>query len=208
MTAEYTDRDWLQILCGLGVRPFTAAKWQHPFADEVQPAKFSAGEADILDWLPQILHESAMLECVEERLIYNPERICRVWPSRFPTLAAAIPYAQQPQKLANKVYANRMGNGPEASGDGFRYRGRSPIQLTGRAAYAHVGDLVGQDLLGLPELMEQPRYGLEAAIAWWEDRISDDMLSDQVRLRRRVNGGTLGIEHVAGLRVKLAEMMA
>lgn len=203
-----TDSDWLEILAGLGVRPFTAAKWQHPFADEVQPENFSAGEADLIDWLPQILHESAMLECMEERLVYNPERICRVWPSRFPTLADAIPCSQNPQRLANTVYANRMGNGPYASGDGYRYRGRGPIQLTGRAAYDHVGDLIGQDLVGLPELMEQPRFGLQASIAWWEDRISDDMLSDQVKLRRRVNGGVLGLEHVAGLRTRLAELIA
>lgn len=203
-----TDHDWLEILAGLGVRPLTAAKWQHPFADEVQPEKFSQGVRDLLDWLPQILHESAMLECTSERLSYTPERIVQVWPSRFPTLASAIPYAHSPAKLANKVYADRMGNGPESSGDGYRFRGRGPIQLTGRAGYAHVGDLIGQDLTSLPELMEQPRFGLEAAIAWWENKVPDEMLGDQVRLRRRVNGGTLGLAHVAGLRVKLQELLA
>jgi len=203
-----TDREWLEILSGLGVRPLTAARWQHPFEDEVQPQKFSDGIRDLLDFLPQILHESAMLECVEERLSYNPERICAVWPARFTTVASAVPYAFSPAKLANCVYANRMGNGPPETGDGYRYRGRSPIQLTGRAAYAHVGDLVGQDLLEVPELACECRYGLEIAIAWWEDRIPDEMLGDQVRLRRRVNGGTLGLEHVAGLRVRLSEMLA
>ena len=203
-----TDHDWLEILAGMGVRPVTAARWQHPFADEMQPDKFSQGISDLLDFLPQILHESAMLECTEERLSYTPERIRQVWPSRFPTLASALPYSHSPAKLANHVYANRMGNGDESSGDGFAFRGRGVIQLTGRAGYAHVGDLIGQDLTSLPELMEQPRYALMAAIAWWESRIPDEMLGDQVRLRRRVNGGTLGLEHVAKMRHQLAELIA
>lgn len=204
----YTSNDWLRILSGLGVREYTAAKWMLPFEDEVQPDRFSAGERDLIDFLPQILHESAMLESVKERLTYNPERICRVWPSRFPTLASAIPFSMNPERLANTVYANRMGNGDFASGDGFRFSGRSPIQLTGRANYRHVGELMGQDLEIMPELLEQPRFGLEASIAWWEGRIPDSMLGDQVNLRRRVNGGVLGLEHVAGLRMRLTELVA
>ena len=203
-----TDADWLRILSGMGVRPLTSTKWASPFADEVQPENFSAGMDDIMDWLPQILWESAMLECMEERLTYNPERICRVWPSRFPTLASAVPFTMNPVKLANTVYANRMGNGDYASGDGWTFRGRGPIQLTGRAAYAHVGDLMGQDLTVSPDLLVQPHYALEAAIAWWEDRIPDDMLGDQVQLRRKVNGSTLGMENVAGLRLRLTELLA
>lgn len=203
-----TDADWLRILSGMGVRPFTAAKWMSPFADEVQAEKFSQGEADMLDFLPQILYESALLECMEERLTYNPERICAVWPARFPTLASAIPCSMNPVRLANTVYADRMGNSNYASGDGYTFRGRGCIQLTGRAAYAHVGDLMGQDLTVTPELMVQPHYALEAAIAWWENSIPDSMLGDQVRLRRRVNGSTEGLDHVAVLRMKLVEVLA
>jgi putative chitinase len=203
-----TDTDWLRILSGMGVRAFTAAKWMSAFADEVQLDKFSAGEADLVEWLPEILYESALLECVEERLTYNPERICAVWPTRFPTLASAIPFSQNPVKLANTVYANRMGNGDVASGHGWLYRGRCPIQLTGRDAYIHVGNLVGQDLQYIPELMAQPHYGLQAAIAWWEDRIPDTMLSDQVQLRRRVNGSTRGLDEVVALRSRLVEALA
>jgi putative chitinase len=203
-----TDADWLRILDGMGVRAFTAAKWSSPFADEVQLDNFDAGEADLMDWLPQVLYESALLECMEERLTYNPERICAVWPSRFPTLASAIPCSMNPVRLANTVYANRMGNGDYASGDGFGFRGRSMIQLTGRAAYDHIGDLLGQDLTVNPDLLVQPHYALEAAIAWWDDRIPDSMLGDQVRLRRAVNGSTEGMDHVAVLRMKLTELIA
>lgn len=203
-----SDDDWLRLLTNIGVRPLTAAKWNHPFADEVQVDKFSGGEQDFQDWLAEILYESAMLERVEECLSYTPERINQVWPSRFPTIASAIPYSHSPEKLGNYVYANRMGNGSEASGDGFLYRGRGPIQLTGRAAYAHTGDLVGQDLLGVPDLAAEPRFGLQISIHWWNDVIPDSMLSDQTQIRRRVNGGTLGLPQIVALHDKLLEIMA
>jgi putative chitinase len=158
--------------------------------------------------VPQMLHECALLEHLEESLTYNPERICQVWPSRFPTLASAIPYSHNPKALANKVYAGRMGNRDEASGDGWRYRGRCPIMLTGHAAYLHVGDVMGQDLVVLPDLILQQHYGLVAARCWWEGLIPDSMLSDQTVLRRRVNGSTLGLPQVLALRTKLDTVLA
>jgi putative chitinase len=202
------DNDWRRILDGMGVRPLTVEKWIEPFTAEVQPEKFSAGMEDIQNWLPQILWESSMLEKTEESLTYNPERICAVWPGRFPTLASAIPYSHNPVKLANTVYANRMGNGDYASGDGWLFRGQSPIMLTGRAAYEHVGNLIGQDLAVNPDLAAQPHYGLIIAIGWWEGSIPDSMLGDQVKLRRRVQGGSLGVEHTAALYAKLQEILA
>ena len=203
-----TDTDWLRILNGMGVRPFTAAKWMSPFADEVQPDKFTGGEASMIDWLPEVLWECSLLESLQEKLLYNPERICQVWPSRFPTLASAVPCAMNAQRLANTVYANRMGNGDFASGDGFRFAGKGLIQLTGRAAYAHTGDLVGQDLVDVPDLLLQPHYALEIAIAWWQGAIPDSMLGDQAFERRRVNGSTLGLAQVMALRTKLVELLA
>lgn len=202
----FSDADWLRILSQLGVRPTTAAEWAAPFADEIQPERFSAGMDDLQAFVPQILHEYALLEKTEESLVYTAERICAVWPSRFPTLASATPYAFAPQKLANTVYANRMGNGPPESGDGYRYRGRP--MLTGRAAYGHVGDMIGQDLLDLPELIQQPHYGLIAMRAWWEGDIPDAILGDQTKIRRRVQGGTLGLEHCIALHDKLCEVLA
>jgi putative chitinase len=203
-----TERDWDSALSQLGVRPLTAAKWAAPFADEVQPEKFSHGMDDMLCWLPQILHECMMLERLEESLTYTAERIRAVWPTRFATVAAALPYAFAPERLGNLVYANRMGNGDVVSGDGYRFRGRGPIMATGRDAYRLLSDLCGQDFIDLPELLLQPRFGLEASIAWWEDRVPDDFLSDQVKLRKRVNGGTLGLEHVAGLHARAREVFA
>jgi putative chitinase len=201
-----TAPEWQDLLTQLGVRPLVALDWRDAFADEVQPDRFSAGEADLVDWLPQILHECQMLQVLEERLSYSPERIVQVWPSRFPSVSVATHYANNPEKLANKVYGDRMGN--SRPGDGWKYRGRGPIMLTGLEGYRHVGGLIGQDLDVTPELMLQKRFSLEASIAWWEDRVPDSMLSDQVRLRKKVNGGTVGLEHCAGLAQKCREVFA
>lgn len=195
-----TAHDWYDILIRCQVKPTVAAVWSKVFADVVKPGSFSQGDAEIDDFLGQVLHESAGLTQFSENLNYSADRLCKVWPSRFHTLADARPYERNPEALANRVYGGRMGN--TEPGDGWRYRGRGPIQLTGKDNYRAVGDLMGQDLVGLPELMEQPRYALEAAIAWWEDRIPDSMLGDTEKVSRRVNGGIIGLadrEHLTGL---------
>jgi putative chitinase len=198
--------EWEETLRALGVKPLVALDWRDAFAREVQPGKFSAGMADLVDFLPQILHETEMLARTEERLSYSAERLVQVWPTRFPSAAVAAHYANNPEKLANKVYGDRMGN--NRPGDGWRFRGRGPIMLTGRAAYAHVGGLIGQDLDVVPELMHEKIFGLQASVAWWEDRIPDSMLSDQVKLRKRVNGGTHGLQHCQALAQRAREVFA
>ena len=82
-------------------------------------------------FLSQIAYESGEFNHLLENLNYSAQRLVQVWPSRFPTLPVAIPYAGDPEKLANFIYANRLGNGPPASGDGWKYRGRGLIQLDG-----------------------------------------------------------------------------
>jgi putative chitinase len=186
-----TSQDWYNILVRCQVKPLVAADWSLVFADVVKPTSFSAGDADLQDFLGQILHESAGLTVFSENMNYSPERLVQVWPSRFPTVNAARPYARNPEALANRVYGGRMGN--TEPGDGWRYRARGPIQLTGKNNYELVGNLVGQDLVSLPELMEQPHYALEAAIAWWEDAIPDSILGDPEKVTRRVNGGLIGL---------------
>lgn len=94
---------------------------------------------------------------VSENLNYKAAQIRKTWPSRFATVAAAAPYAGNPQKLANKVYANRMGNGPEASGDGWRYRGRGYPQTTGEENYGKFSAVVGVDLVKDPDRAMEPR---------------------------------------------------
>lgn len=192
-----TPAAWAAILRACNVKPAMAELWGEIFADEIGDRTFSQGEADLADFLPTILVESMHLERMEENLSYTAERIAQVWPSRFPTVNDARPYARSPEALANKVYGGRIGN--VAPGDGWRYRGRSPIQITGRANYERVGDLMGQNLVGIPDLLSQPRYALEACIAWWEDKIPDTLLGETTAIRKRVNGGTLGLAEVQAL---------
>jgi putative chitinase len=206
--SNISEAEWLRILVAMGVKPAKAAEWAAPFAAEIQPAYCSAGMDDIRALVPQILHETLMLQRLEESLSYTPERIREVWPSRFPTVASAIPYAHSPKKLANKVYANRMGNGDEASGDGWLFRGQGPGMLTGRAGFRRAGELAGQDLESLPQLVLQKRFGLEILLKWWEGEIPDEYLSDQAKLRRRYNGALLGLEHVSALSAKMEQALA
>ena len=195
-----SEAEWRDVLQHCGVKVIVAVPWARIFADVVKEDSFSAGVHEIDDFLGQVLHESAELTQFSENLNYSAERLVQIWPTRFPTLADARPYARSPEALANRVYGGRLGN--TEPGDGWRYRGRGPIQLTGRDNYAFVGDLIGQDLVGLPELMEQPRYALEATIAWWEDRIPDSMLGDPEKVTKRVNGSLIGLadrEQLGGL---------
>lgn len=188
-----TPSDWARILIACGVKPATAARWADVFAAEVRPGTFSAGDAELDDFLGQVLHESLMLERLEEGLSYSADRLCQVWPKRFPSLADAQPYARNPEALANKVYGGRLGN--TQPGDGYRFRGRGALQVTGRDNYAVVGKTLGLDLVGNPDLLAQPAIALRASIAWWERNIPDSAMGDIVRVTKGVNGGTVGLDH-------------
>ena len=197
---QRTAAEWEKILLDCGVNPDTAKQWGSVFADTIRPETFSLGDGEVDDFLGQILHESQGLTHFSENMNYSAERLCQVWPGRFPTLSDARPYARNPEALANRVYGGRMGN--TEPGDGWKYRGRSPIQLTGKSNYELVGELMGQDLVGMPELLEMPHFALEAAIYWWEDRIPDAMIGDPEKVTKRVNGGLLGLaerEHITEL---------
>lgn len=118
-------------------------------------------------FLAQLGHESGGLAAVQENLNYSAEALQRVFKKYFPTPALAESYARQPQRIANRVYANRMGNGEEASGDGWRYRGRGPIQLTFKKNYEAAGKALGLDLVNDPNLVLDPRIGSLVAAWFW-----------------------------------------
>lgn len=186
-----TATDWNRVLIACNVKPSVAAMWSQVFADTIRDDTFSQGESEIDDFLGQILHESDGLQHLTEQMHYSAERLTVVWPSRFPTVNDARPYANNPEALANKVYGGRMGN--NEPGDGWRYRARTPLGITGKDNYQWLGDLLGQDLVSLPELLEQPHYALEACIAWWEGKIPDTMIGDVEKITKRVNGGLIGL---------------
>jgi len=148
-------------------------------------------------FMGQIAVESAGLTVLEENLNYSATRLCKVWPRRFPNIAAAQPYARNPEKLANKVYGGRLGNVRE--GDGWRYRGRGLKQLTGRVNYSDSGAALGLDLVREPDLVARPDVGFLTALAFWErhigsrERIKGSDLSVKA-ITKIVNGGYNGLK--------------
>lgn len=147
-------------------------------------------------FVAQLAHECNQFQHVEENLYYTPVRLCQVWPRRFPTLAAAEPYARNPEKLGNLVYANRLGNGPPESGDGYRYRGRGPIQITGRDNYAAAGTAIAVDLVNMPNAVLRPLVGCDVAGWFWQSRNLNELAdADNLpAITLRINGGSEGIE--------------
>ncbi|MFC7609154.1 hypothetical protein [Teichococcus aestuarii] len=145
-------------------------------------------------FLAQLGHESEGLRRVEEDLSYSAARLMQVWPARFPTLAAATPCARNPEALAERVYGGRMGN--DRQGDGYRYRGRGYLQLTGRDAYRAVGALAGLPLEAQPELAATPQHALAVACGVWVWKALNPYCDagDFTGLSRRINGGLVGLQ--------------
>ena len=150
-------------------------------------------------FLAQCGHESANFRAVKENLNYSAEGLNKTFKKYFPTLESAKDYARQPERIASKVYANRMGNGNEASKDGFKYLGRGFIQLTGKANYLEFDKSVSEDIMANPELVAT-KYPLASAAWFWNknglNEIADKGATDAVvkSITKRVNGGTIGLE--------------
>ena len=147
-------------------------------------------------FIGQCAHECGNFKKLEEGLSYSAERLMVVWPKRFPTLESAKPYARNGKALANKVYANRMGNRDEASGDGGRFIGRGCIQLTGAASYYQAGKALGVDLWASPELVSTPKYAALTAGWFWNTHKCNEAAEagDWVKLTKIINGGTVGLD--------------
>ena len=149
-------------------------------------------------FLAQCGHESANFRAVKENLNYSAEGLNKTFKKYFPTLESAKDYARQPERIASKVYANRMGNGNEASKDGFKYLGRGFIQLTGKANYLEFDKSVPEDIMANPELVAT-KYPLASAAWFWNknglNEIADKGATDAVvkLITKRVNGGTIGL---------------
>ena len=152
----------------------------------------------VAHFLAQCGHESGGFRVTSENLNYSAKGLNGIFRKYFPTEASAAAYARNPQKIANKVYANRMANGNEASGDGFRFRGRGYIQLTGRDNYTQFGKAIGVDIPSNPDLVAS-KYALASAAWFWSknglNKLADGGATDAVvtSVTRRVNGGTIGL---------------
>lgn len=203
-----TPDEWRGILAKLGVKHATAAVWAPIFAEVVGPGTFSKGDGELDDFLGQVLHESNMLEKLEEGLYYKtPGRLMAVWPSRFKTLADERPYLRNPEALANRVYSGRMGN--VAPGDGWRNRGSGLIQITGADNLRAVQAATGVRAYDHPELLRKPSAeALRVCIAWWEGNVPDAIMGNIVKVSKRVNGGTVGLAERRALTDEAGEALA
>ena len=147
-------------------------------------------------FIGQCGHECGNFKVLEENLNYRAETLMRLWPKRFPTLEVANQYARNPKKIANMVYANRMGNRDEASGDGYRFRGRGCIQLTGHSNYFHAGKALGVDFVKEPDLVATPMYAALTAGWFWSthdcNRLAE--VQDWKGLTKKINGGHIGLD--------------
>ena len=149
-------------------------------------------------FLAQCGHESINFKAVSENLNYGAKGLLSIFKKYFPTEVKAKEYERKPEKIANLVYGNRMGNGPEASGDGFKYRGRGYIQLTGKVNYAAFDKVVPEDIVANPDLVAT-KYPLLSAAWFWNSRalntLADKGATDAevTAITKKVNGGTIGL---------------
>ena len=161
---------------------------------------FKLSNSQAAHFFGQCAHESGGFKVFSENLNYSDKGLNGIFKKYFPTIASTAGYARKPEKIANKVYANRMGNGPESSGDGWTYRGRGPIQLTGKDNYtAFANDIGRPDVLTNPDLVTG-ELAFESALWFFRKNgllaIADRGVTDAVitQITKRVNGGTHGLD--------------
>ena len=146
-------------------------------------------------FIGQCSHECGNFRILEENLNYRAATLMKLWPKRFPTQEIANAYDRNPKKIANMVYASRMGNRDESSGDGYRFRGRGCIQLTGHANYFHCGKALGVDFVANPDLVATPKYASLTAGWFWSTHNCNapaDAL-DFAKVTKIINGGLIGL---------------
>ena len=178
-------------LQALGIDP----KWLNPLNNTFSKYGIDTPKRQAA-FIGQAQHESNNFKNLEEGLIYSANRLMAVWPSRFPSLDVANQYANNPQKLADKVYGGRADLGNTETGDGFKFHGRGIFQLTGRSNYKVCGDAIKQLLTEQPELLLEPQWACMSA-GWYWNRKQLNLLADDENwetITKRINGGLLGLQ--------------
>jgi putative chitinase len=147
-------------------------------------------------FLAQCAHESGSFVFLQENLNYKAESLMRVWPRYFPTLDVAKQYAHKPEMIANRAYGGRMGNGPEETGDGWKFCGRGLIQLTGRNNYQSFADSIETPIEDIPHFLATFEGAVQSACWFWENNSLNKWADagDMLTLTKKINGGTLGLE--------------
>ncbi len=182
---------------------FTAIIGKNPYADhwyealcQILPDYDINTVPRVAAFLAQTAHESGNYRAIKENLNYKAESLMRVWPRYFPDMATAKAYEKQPERIANRAYANRMGNGPEESGDGWRYCGRGLIQLTGKSNYERYAESLEISVEEAGEHLTTFEGCVQSAAWFWEANNLNQWADkgDILTLTKRINGGTLGLD--------------
>ena len=168
-------------------------KWLEPLNETFAKYEINTPKRQAC-FIGQCMHESGGFKILQENLNYSAKGLMSTWPSRFPDMETALKYERNPEKIASKVYAGRMGNNtPEEAG---KYIGRGLIQLTGKENYANCGLGLGVDLLGHPDWLATPKYAALSA-GWYWNKKSLNALADSMDIEtmtKRINGGTIGLD--------------
>ena len=178
-------------LLALGIE----GKWLEPLKETFEKYNINTTKRQAA-FLGQCMHESNNFKTLTENLNYSARGLMATWPRRFPTEEIANQYHRQPEKIANRVYGGRMGNGPEESGEGWLYRGRGLKQLTGKENYERCGSGLGVDLVSNPDWLLDPKYAALSAGWFWNRKQLNDLADsgDYKEMTRRINGGLIGYE--------------
>ena len=166
--------------------------WLDPLTSAFERFEINTPERQAA-FIGQCAHESANFKTLQENLNYSAKGLNATWPSRFPSEDAAQPFHRQPEKIANKVYSGRMGNTDE--GDGWKYRGRGLIQLTGKDNYRLASDALGVDFIADPDLVLTKEYAALTAAWYWNKRglNKEADAKDFTGMTKKINGGTIGL---------------
>ena len=183
-----------QLQSCIGNNPYLE-QWCHAL-NEILPEYGIDTPQRVAAFIAQCAHESNGFRALKENLNYKAESLMKIFHKYFPTAELANQYAHNQEAIANRVYANRMGNGDEASGDGFRYCGRGLIQLTGHDNYQAFADSIDTDIEQLPEYLGTFEGALQSACWFWETNNLNSFAdnNDILGMTKRINGGTIGLE--------------
>jgi len=170
-------------------------KWYEAMS-KVLPQYDINSKQRVAAFVAQCGHESGGFKFLKENLNYKAESLMRVWPKYFPDLVTANRYAHKQDMIANRAYANRMGNGDEASGDGARFCGRGLIQLTGRANQQAFAASIKRDINDMPEFLSTFEGAVQSACWFWQEHKLNQYADtgDILTMTKRINGGTLGLD--------------
>ena len=182
-----------QLIACLGCTQANAEKWAQYLTTAMDCWEINTDQRRAM-FVAQLGHESALLACVEENLNYGPIGLLETFGKYFTPEEAQV-YAHNPERIANRAYGNRMGNGDEASGDGWRFKGRGLLQLTGRDSYQRAGDALNLGLIVHPELLLSPLPASMSAGWEWQEKGCNQIadLNDFQKVTKSINGGYNGL---------------